>query len=425
MTQIQNALPGFNPWWKREFNIVFRPRTIYENIKKFLPLPQMIALTGLRRVGKTTILQKIIEDAIQTGFDAQRILYFSFDEFKNVRIDEVLKTYEQMNNVLIHDGKFLLLFDEVQKINDWESQLKTIYDINKDRVKIIISGSESLFIRKKSKESLAGRLFEFEVRTISFQEFLVFKEKAHYCDNLKLYTAELRILMTEFTNCFGFPELIDLHDKTIIEKYVSETIVDQVVYKDIPGILPIQNPDVLATLLRIIRENPGACIEVQTIAQELGISRQTVSTYLLYLEKSFLVQKIYNYSKNAIKREKRLKKYYPAIISPRIMFSSDSMPQSRVLEWLIVRETNADFFWRDQYKNEVDIVLLKDNTTPIPIEIKYGKIEVKSMESFMKTFGVKKGYIVSSERADIIKVSGGEIHIIPAHIFLLETVKEL
>ncbi len=425
MTQIRDSLEGFNPWWKKEFTVSFKQRAIYTKIQKFLPLPMMIALTGLRRVGKTTLLQKIVQDKILEGFDPLNILYFSFDEFKHVSIREVLKAYEDSTRRVLSDGTFLVLFDEVQKVADWESQLKTIYDTNKGKIKFIISGSESLFIRKKSRESLAGRLFEFEVQTLSFEEFLSFKGKEAMIKNMLLYGRELRALLQEFSICFGFPELIDVQDKGIIEKYVNETILDQVVYKDIPGMLPIQHPDILASLLRIIRENPGACVEVQGLAQEMGISRQSASTYLSYLEKSFLIKKLYNYSKNTRKIERKLKKYYPAIPSTRLTFSEDVLSRSKLFEWLLVKESRGDFFWRDQYKNEVDIILVKDNVPPIPIEIKYGKIDVRGVDFFMKKFGVKKGYIVSSERSDSLTIPAGELRVIPAHVFLLETLKEL
>ena len=91
----------------------------------------------------------------------------------------------------------LLLFDEVQKASDWENKIKTVYDLYKGHAKIYLSGSESLFILKKSKETLAGRLFEFKVEPLYFKEFLNFKGI-----NLKpvgLYEKELERLTRSFT----------------------------------------------------------------------------------------------------------------------------------------------------------------------------------------------------------------------------------
>ena len=96
MPTIKDILQDSNPWWKEEFKVEFKNRDIYEKIKKFLPLPQMIAFTGLRRVGKTTLMFKIVEDYIRNGFDPRNIIYFSFDEFRETEIREVIKEYETL-----------------------------------------------------------------------------------------------------------------------------------------------------------------------------------------------------------------------------------------------------------------------------------------------------------------------------------------
>nr|AAU83459.1 conserved hypothetical protein [uncultured archaeon GZfos28G7] len=148
MAKIKDVLRDLNPWWKGKFEIEYKQREIYEQIEKFMPLPQIIALTGLRRVGKTTLMRKIIEDAIENGFDSRNIIYFSFDEFREAEIREVMRGYEElMEKDFRRQGKYLLLLDEIQKLSNWENQLKSIYDLFGKKVKIIISGSESLFIK--------------------------------------------------------------------------------------------------------------------------------------------------------------------------------------------------------------------------------------------------------------------------------------
>ena len=119
-----------------------------------------MAFTGLRRVGKTTLMLKIIEDAIEDGFDSRAIIYFAFDEFRDVEIRAVLNEYEELMEREIGTGKYLLLLDEIQKLSNWENQLKSFYDVFGKRIKIIISGSESLFIRRKREETLAGRIYQ-------------------------------------------------------------------------------------------------------------------------------------------------------------------------------------------------------------------------------------------------------------------------
>ena len=158
MPSIKERLEKFNPWWKQPFHLEFKEREIFSTIHKFIETPQMIALTGLRRVGKTTLMLKIAQEKINEGLNPRNILFFSFDEFKEIEVMEVIKAYEQLLEKDILNEKYLFLFDEIQKLKNWKNQLKTIYDLFKHNVKIILSGSESLFILKKSKESQAGRI---------------------------------------------------------------------------------------------------------------------------------------------------------------------------------------------------------------------------------------------------------------------------
>jgi len=415
MPKIKDVLRDSNPWWKEAFRIEYKQREIYNQIKKFIPLPQIMAFTGLRRVGKTTLMLKIIEDAIEEGFDSRSIIYFSFDEFRDVEIRAVMNEYEELMEREIGTGKYLLLLDEIQKLSNWENQLKSFYDVFGKRIKIIISGSESLFIRRKRKETLAGRIFEFKVELLSFKEFLLFKEVNF--EPVGLYERELAKLFNEFILTFGFPELVNIKEKDVITKYVKESIVEKVVYRDIPGLFKIKDISVIESLLNVIMEEPGQLIELSGLAKELKISRQTLSNYIVYLEESFLIKKLYNYSGSRRKTERKLKKYYPAVISPDLLFREDNLSKSRVFECLVVNQLNAEFFWRDPYKNEVDTVMT--NGEPVPIEVKYGKMDVKGLLAFMKRFNVNAGYVISRDKEETRKINGQIISVVPASKFFL------
>jgi len=416
MAKIKDALQDLNPWWKEEFKIEFKEREIYWQFQKFMPLPQIIAFTGLRRVGKTTMMFKIVEDAVRNGFDSRNIIYFSFDEFREAEIREIMKEYEGLMEKNCRKEKYLLLLDEIQKLSNWENQLKQIYDIFRKNIKIIISGSESLFIRKKSKETLAGRIFEFKIESLSFREFLCFKGVEF--KPVGLYEKELIKLFNEFTLTLGFPELVGIKEKDVIKKYVNESILEKIIYRDIPKSFKIKDASVIESLLNIFMEEPGQLVEVSKLAKELKISRQTLSNYLMYLKESFLIRKVYNFSKSRRKVERKLKKYYPTIISADILFKEDPLSKSKVFEWLIVNQLRAEFFWRDPYKNEVDVVML--NKESIPVEIKYGKIDIRSLLAFLKKFNVNKGYIISSKKEEKQKINGKTIQVVPAFKFLLK-----
>lgn len=410
--KIIEALKESNKWWKGKFRLEYKPREIYSEIKRFISTKQILAFTGLRRVGKTTLMLKIVQDKIDSGFDPEDIVYFSFDNLRDVEVQEVIRSYMKLMDKDEDKGKYLFLFDEIQKVGEWEEQIKRIYD-HHSNFKIIISGSESLFIRKGTRESLAGRFFEFKVHQLSFKEFLGFKGQEF--KNIKLYKEELLKEFERYLWGNGFPELIG-SNKEVIKKYLKENILEKIIYRDIPQIFPAKETAILENIFNIILFDPGEIINLNSLAEELGISRQTASTYLNYLEKSFLVKKVYNFSRNVRKTERRLKKYYPTIVSPQLIERGE---RGKILETVMVLQLGADFFWRDAYKNEVDIVLVDDKKI-IPVEVKSGKIEVKPLLHFMEKFKVKEGLVISLEQEKEIERKGRKIKVIPAYKFLLQ-----
>ena len=424
-TNIKKLIISYNPWWENNFSLNYKEREIYNTeIKKFINTPQIIALTGIRRVGKTTIIYKIINDYISQKIDPKSIFYFSFDSTKNIDLLELIEEYELITKKSIKKDKLIFCFDEIQKVEDWENKLKTIYDIQKlkENIKIYISGSESLFIKKKSKESLAGRIFDFKVSQLSFKEYLNFKGIDY--SNLLLQESTLIKSFDNYILTQGFPELINTNKDIEVMKTYTGDILEKVMYADIIKQYNIRDIPTLESIIKIISKEPGQILDLVSLSNELKVSRQTISTYIQYLIDSFLIKKIYNYSKNTRKSEKKLKKYYPAIISNSVLFSNDILLRSKVFENLVINQTDVDFFWRDDYKNEVDAVFVGKNT--IPLEIKYGKIDIKGIIRFLKANNLKEGYIISYKEERDIKEKGKPIiHVIPAWKFLLNKNKYL
>ncbi len=418
MPQIREALPKLNVWWKERFKTNYKEREIYGSLRKFMRTPQILALTGLRRTGKTTLMLKMAEDAIAGGMEPLDVLYFTFDDFREADIDGLIKEYESTTGRSAIEGRKLLLLDEIQKLNGWEDKLKAVYDMLRMRgsgTKIVISGSESLLIRRKSKETLAGRLFEFRVEPLTFREFLAFRGRKY--EPPGVYARELSSLLTEFSKTMGFPELVGVTDKEIIRKYLKESVAEKIIYRDIPSILGPKDVGLLESLLNILSEHPGQILDFSGLAKELGVARQTVATYLTYLEDAFLVRKLYNFSRNRRKVERKLRKYYPAMISTDLLFSEDETSRSKVFEWLLVGQLKAEFFWRDAFKNEVDVVI--PSKEPVPVEIKYGKAETRGVARFLKTFGAKEGYVLTKDTEATHRDGRAIIHVVPAWRFLL------
>ena len=177
-------------------------------------------------------------------------------------------------------------------------------------------------------------------------------------------------------------------------------------------VFEIKNLVTIRKIFDIIYNNPGQIIELQQFAGEVGITRHLLSEYLEYLEESFLIKKLYNYSRNARKTQRRLKKYYPTVLNP-LLIEDDF---AKIFEQALVIHSNADFFWRDSYKNEVDII----KTNPLTaIEVKSGEVKegnLTSLKKFIEKFKPKRAIVLSYETEREI----GSIKVIPAWKWLLE-----
>src|SRR3989344_3727012 len=324
-----------NQHWKEGFSYQFPiNRDIFNKLSNNIKNRQIITISGLRRTGKTVLIKQLINLLIKEKVSRTNILYFSFDE-EQPKIEEIINEFERLNNIDKNKTKVYVFFDEIQKLEDWQNQIKYYYD--NFNIKFFVSGSSSLFIKKNIKESLAGRSFDFYLLPLNFKEFLIFRNKQELINKPKLFQLELK---KEF-NLYLKRQFIEIinENEEFISDYVK-SVIEKVVYIDIPKVFPIEHQDLLLRLLKIIASNPGMIIEYETLGRELGINRTTLSNYLFYLEEAFLIKKIYNFSRNRITSEKKLKKFY---LSSTSFFSylSPETDESKLIENLVAIETRS------------------------------------------------------------------------------------
>jgi len=409
--KVKRVLKELNPFWTGPFKLEYKEREAYARIMKLVTEPQIISLCGLRRVGKTTILKKIMQDLLRDN-SPDSILYFSFDDFQALELLDVIDAFGEIHG---KEPKFLF-FDEIQKLPNWAEKVKMLYDTGK--YKIFISGSESLFLRKGSRESLAGRIYEFEVKGLSFSEYLGFAGKAEMAKKPQLHSTALKKAFEEYALTAGFPEMIGKEDRATVRQYIRNAVVEKIVFMDMAKIYPIDDPAQLISILDILIDNPGMIVDLASLSQELGIHRHTLAKYFEYLEMAHLVVKLYNFSRNRGTSEKRLKKFYPAFLSSALSEGGEEW-MGKVAETMCVVCTGARFFWRDKYKNEVDMVLQKGSEI-FPVEIKYRNKprQNRGLGKFCKKYHCKEAIVVTK---DARKIGGEPANAVwmPAYEFLL------
>lgn len=402
-------------------------RDLYAEIEPWLARKQAIAIAGLRRIGKTTLMRQLM--AGQPGTS----VFFSFDE-EEVQKKEVLVFVLDYAIVTLHATSLFL--DEIQYVDDWEGILKRYYD--QKAIKFFVSGSESLEI-SRAKAALAGRLITFRLHPLSFREYLRLKNPGFTAGSAmindfpsmeQLYHRSVTQKeffeheVIEYLYKGAFPELVHEEDSTIIRKYIHDLVVRKIIYRDIPAMFDIRRPDLLFELFRYACSTSSQMFDVQNLARHFSVHSETVANYLWYLRSAFLVSVAESYSKSPAKRARRNKKLYvthPAIACAVLGYSRQNIieqVQGQFAETLFA----GRYFWRDPKKHEVDVVLERPEGL-VPMEIKYQNRIVpsdsKNLLLFMEEFDVRTGILITKDQFDKKTVDGREILYLPAWLALL------
>ncbi|MCX6692929.1 MAG: ATP-binding protein [Methanoregula sp.] len=401
-------------------------RDLYREIEPWLTKKQAIAIVGLRRTGKTTLMRQLMSDI------AHGTLFFSFDEEETQKKEVLVFVIDYAINVVHATSIFL---DEIHYVDDWEGVLKRYYD--QKQSKFIISGSESLEI-SKAKATLAGRLVTFQLDTLSFSEYLRLKGGAvpevsavsgdfsalehayHRCLSQKEYYEHEFV---EYLYKGAFPELVREEDGAIIRRYIADLVVRKIIYRDIPAIFDIRRRDLLYDLFRFACSTTSGVFDIQNLSRTLAASHETVAGYLFFLRTAFLIRIAEPYSKSPAKRMRRHKKVYvahPSIACAVLGYDRTQLTEP-VLGPFVETLFSGTFFWRDKEKNEVDVVV--ESPVLIPVEVKYqnsiSPADTKSLRRFMEIHPAKKAVLVTKNIFERRFLDGNECLLIPAWFALL------
>lgn len=392
-------LEEFNHWWtEKSVDPEFAPHTrrdLYDRVREDLGRRQVQVLLGLRRVGKSTILFQLADYLIGSGKNPLHILYCSFDEpeLQEKRIGEILREYSRLTGVDCRKERIYLMLDEVQKSRNWVADVKLLHD-NLRNVKILASGSASLNVLAEARRSLAGRAIYYELKPLSFGEFLRFKGVQVEMKKIPLYEDQLK---REFEGFLfrPFPELVNEEDMGFIRSYIRNSVIEPIILKDIPKEFGEVDVLLLEKLITIFLSDPGQYLSLDEIAKELRRAKTTLYKALFYLEFSLLVRRVLNYRPSiraASRKMSRIYAYHPCLTLP---FGAS---EEKYVENLVLFVLDASHYWRYGNK-EVDFL-----SGLTPVEVKYGsrvgKDDIRHLLYFMKKYsrlGAENGYVVTRD----------------------------
>lgn len=282
---------------------ITRPKYITQ-IEKFVDKPVIKILTGMRRVGKSTILT-IIKDNILKDIPEQQKIYMNFESLMFSDIDDAKSLIKYLMEIFQKtQGKMYLFFDEIQLVKNWEKVINGLrVDIDCD---IYITGSNSNLISGELATLLAGRYVEFEIQPFTFDEFLLI------FNNTKLSQDEL---FNKFMKIGGMPILkfFDLEEDAS-HKYLND-VYHTVLVKDVLNYNKIRDVDIFNRILLFVIQNIGSTFSANSIKKFLknenrDVSVDTILNYLEYCCRAFVIKKVPRFDTIGKKVLKVDEKYY-------------------------------------------------------------------------------------------------------------------
>lgn len=284
-----------------------------KKIMAYTDTPFIKILTGVRRCGKSTILKMIMEKLQRDrGIAKEQIVNYRFDsmEYDDMNAKQM---YEELKSKLCHGKKTYIFLDEVQDVEGWEKVVNSLasdYDVD-----IYITGSNSRMMSSEISTYLTGRYVTFRIYTLSFEEYLMFKER--YA-SVKSNREELAMYIKKG----GFPathlqEYGDDEIYTIVKDIYRSTIFSDIVRRN-----QIRKVDQLERIVKYAFDNVGNTFSAKSISdylksQKRSLDNETVYTYLEKLEKAYLLHRCPRYDLKGKEILKTQEKYYLADTSLR------------------------------------------------------------------------------------------------------------
>ncbi len=289
-------------------------RKIYIDVKEHLKNNDVTIITGMRRTGKTTLVQHLLEDIHSSNkvfLDLEKIS--NREIFLDKNYDNVILALEKQG--LNKNERMYVAVDEIQTLPNISSVVKYLSDHY--NIKFILTGSSSYYLKNLFTESLSGRKKLFELSPIDFGEFLTFKSinfkpnhKLEDLKNINLHEYErLKSYYEEYIEYGGFPRVV-LASSIKEKKDILEDIISSYINIDIKSIADFKDADAIVNLVKMLASRVGTKLDYSKLSRLTGLSRQAVQSYISLFEKTYLLSLVPVHTKNRDREIVKAKKIY-------------------------------------------------------------------------------------------------------------------
>ncbi|HQJ59929.1 MAG TPA: ATP-binding protein [bacterium] len=334
-------------------------RDIYlKKLIGFKDHPLIKVITGIRRCGKSTLLELYREYLLENGVENDRIISINFEDMNFSNLDDAQKLHDFVDSRLKKNAKNYVFLDEIQKVADFQKAVDGLYI--KKNVDIYITGSNAHLLSGELATLLSGRYVEIEMLPLSFKEYIEFAGKN-----------DLSRKFADYVRYSSFPFAVYLNnDAGKVRDYLSG-IYNTVILKDVVAKKKIADILMLESVVRFMFDNIGSLLSTKKIADTMTsdgrkISTHTVESYISALIDSFIIYRAKRYDVKGKQYLKTNDKYYICDIGLRsFLLGNKGGDAEYVLENVIYLELlrrGYDVYVGKVKDKEVDFVAIKQDT---------------------------------------------------------------
>ena len=307
-------------------------------IRPFYDLDLIKVITGIRRCGKSVILNQIIDELKHNGIKEEQIIYINFElkDYSNIKNDDDLYLY--IKDKIKNNFKYYLFFDEIQNVERWEKTVNSFKAKYKDNISIFITGSNSDLLSGELATHIAGRYVSFKIYPFTFEEVCEFK-KVH---NKNKY--ELQDYFNEYMLWGGMPQRFILPTEEQTRTYLMD-IYNSIVVKDIVDRFGIKDLELFNRIVEYIVTTPSQTFSAENLAKyfsvndDRGVTKNTLYNYLEYMTKAMMINKVERYDVRGKRILNGKYKYYLTDLGlGQVMNSSKKIQMGAYLENIAYNE---------------------------------------------------------------------------------------
>ncbi len=371
-------------------------RRIHQDIKRHIERKEYTIITGPRQSGKTSLIKALFRELKDENRDVSYLTFEdrdipkAIDNHPEELFSYVKRPAKSMAGNQNDTDTLFLFIDEVQYAADPSHFLKYLYDAYGRNLKVIATGSSAFYIDRKFKDSLAGRKRIFELKTLSFDEWLKFRGDLSLMNDLKLIREQknyisadhrqLSDLFHEYLIYGGYPAVTLEKDKS--EKaFILKELKNSFLKKDIDE-SGIANSDKFYSLLAVLSDQTGNLVNRNELANTIGLDNKTIDKCLYTLQKCFHIELVKPFFQNQRKEITKMPKVFYKdsgmrnIAINRLFDFRDRQDQGQLIENYAYNRLTELYdqdlirFWRTSDKQEVDFVISTTYREGLAYEVK-------------------------------------------------------